>query len=116
VKIVLFEDLAAESQKVVRQLWSFLGVDPGAELSDLRPRNVAPNPWLRPLYRIAPIRRLTRDLVPPEWLERARTLLNRPGSRAPMHPDARRLLVDYFRPHNRELESLLERDLSHWDR
>ncbi len=118
VKVVLFEDLVADPGRVVRELWGFLGVDPAQEVVDLRPRNAALRHWARGLYRlhrVGAVRRLVRLGVPPPWRRRVRRLLQR-GERPPLDPRTRALLVDYFRPRNRELETVLDRDLSPWDR
>jgi len=41
LKVIFFEDLSAEPERVTREVWAFLGVDPQAVLSDTTRRNPA---------------------------------------------------------------------------
>lgn len=120
IKIVLTEDLKRDTEKTVRDTWQFLGIDPDHPLEDrsiahlsyksrhvARLMNFAQKSGLRRLLPEGAVDFLRRTLRP--------SLVN-VGDKVRMDPETRALLVEHYRPHNRALEQILGRDLSHWDR
>jgi hypothetical protein len=115
IKILFLEDMCENPQGVVTGVWDFIGVDPGFRLADTTPQMVATPRAAFPLLRIAQVTH-TQYLIP----KRVRTQLAKffaKHSRKPkMNPSTRAWLVEHYYRHNRELEQIAERDLSHWDR
>jgi hypothetical protein len=113
--VLLHDDLVARPQETVRELFSFLGLDPGQVSAPLAPENVALTHFSLPLFRLS--QRLQAErFLPRKWLGRARTLLSRIGNRPRMSDEARDWLLGHYAPHNERLSEWLGRDLSHWDR
>jgi hypothetical protein len=115
INILLLEDVMADPASTIARIWSFLGVDPEAGRLDAIPRNVARGALTARLYRTPVLRSLAWRVFrgPGARIERA---LDRLRARPHMSAATRQLLVDHFRDHNRSLERILGRDLSHWDR
>jgi hypothetical protein len=113
--ILLLEDLIADPHSAVARTWVFLGVDAAAGRLRVAPRNRSRGAVTARLYRTPLLRSLAWRLFrgPGVRIER---VVDRLRAQPPMGAEIRRLLVDYFRDHNRSLERLLARDLSHWDR
>jgi hypothetical protein len=118
IRIVLFDDLIADPAGVCSELWGFLELSDLAEL-DTSAQNAARTERRTSLARVT--QRWAEPLglgrlLPRALKERVRPLLRgRPIRRPSLRPDTRRLLVAHYRNHNRELEDLLQRDLSHWN-
>jgi hypothetical protein len=113
IKLVLFEDLCRDTETVVRELWAFLGVGSSVPLGDLMPKNVGVTPLMLPIVKLA--RRLgINEMVPSRISSQVHYLTSVIGPKPKIAPATRRWLVDHYRPHVREFEELLGRDLSHW--
>jgi hypothetical protein len=115
IRVVRFEAFRDDPVGVVRELWRFLGVDnPEAPLDEVSARNPAMSIAASRVSRRA--RRTGLFWWPPTGARRAiRAVLDRIGPRPRFDPDVRAELVEYYRPHNRRLEQLLDWDLSDWD-
>jgi hypothetical protein len=117
IKVVLFDDLRADAHAVMRDLYTFLDVDPEFEPRleihnrGAVPRSMALNAmFIRTtdaLRRIAPPFLRGRGLTP-----RVHPLLLRPA--APLPPAIRKRLLDEFRDDIEKTSSLIGRDLSFW--
>jgi hypothetical protein len=118
IRVVLFDDLAADPSSVIRDLWRFLGVDPELDIADAAAQNVAHDvmetaSWMQ-LTRFNKKLRYTR-LLPQGVRDLGKRLLaGRPAERPPMRAETRLFLDDYFARRNLALASLIERDLSAW--
>jgi hypothetical protein len=113
IKILFFEDLCQSPQAVMAEVWDFIEVDPDFELVDVAPQMVATPRAGLPLLKLAQATR-TQYLIPQQvrsWLAR---LFARYGSKPPLDPAVRAWLVEHYDKHNRELERITGRDLSHW--
>lgn len=110
IKVVLFEDLVRRPGRVYAEVCEFLGVDSSHE-PDLLGRQV--NAYFR--TRSLGAKRLARRL--PRPLGRAIRRANRAkvDSYPPIEEGSARRLAERYREPNRELASLLERDLSEWN-
>lgn len=112
VHVTILEKLEEEPRRTFREVYAFLGVDPGfaPPTSDLRMNRYQ-------AYRSLTVRRLVRR-GRRTLLKRVvgRLNLRRGGRYPPMDPDLREDLVERFRSHNAELGRWLGVDLSRWDR
>jgi hypothetical protein len=117
IKVILFDDLIARPQEIVRSLYSFLGVDPDFAVDTsirfnrtLFPRFVRLtrlfNATAASVARIAPWASATGLGTPLR-----RLLLRKPD---PIPPLLRRRLTDQYRDDIIATGELIERDLSHW--
>jgi hypothetical protein len=125
VKILLYDDFRRDPAATLREIYTFLGVDPDFETDTAERHNVSGvhrNPLARALFlfqRDARTQRVAKALVP-RSLRRAikegmilpwhRRSLDKP----PLPDDARRYLIEAYRDDVAALEDLLGRDLSAW--
>lgn len=118
IKVILLEDLAANPQDVLREVFGFLGVDPGFIADTEIRHNAGVAPRSRFLNRLADSgMRFFRPMVPRWFLSRGLGVkLRRPILRAPepMSPELRRRLIDLYRDDILATGELIGRDLSHW--
>jgi hypothetical protein len=118
IRVYLHDDLRADPAALVRDLLSFLGVDPGfaPDTSRVHGRTgLVRNPALRMLWARS---RRARDglapVVPRRVREGVRRRVLRDMERPPIDPETRAQLVRVFRPDVLALEELIGRDLSAW--
>lgn len=119
VAIYLYDDLVADPERLFRDLFSFLGVDPGfvPDMS-FRPNRSGTlrNPLLRVLWtRTHSLRVPVRRLLPKAFRSAvSRWVISRPLERPPYPPETRRWLTEIYADDIRRLEAILGRDLSGW--
>jgi len=113
IKILLFEDLCQDSLKVTRELWQFLGLDPQQGYPDDNTYSVSLSPSLKSLVWFSRASGL-RKILPIRARARIRAAAARWVTVPPMDPETRTWLREHYEPHNHALETLLDRDLSHW--
>ena len=116
--VFLFEDLRERPAWLLERAFSHIGVDPGVEIADLRAHNeggVGDRPVIAAALRA---RRIVRPLLRRRLVERAKPAWNRliEGrlDRPPIPPDERAALQELYRDDILALQSILDRDLSHW--
>ena len=118
IRIFLFEDLEADPLALMRDLFTFLGVDHGFRPDVSRRHGTTgevSNPVMRLLWRgTAGVRRAVRPLVPVGWRDRVFAWVTRDGVKAPLAPATRAHLMEQFRPDIVALQALIDRDLSAW--
>jgi hypothetical protein len=126
LRTLLTEYLGSAPQQVMSDLFEWLGVANEAPRISLHTRHNELNQQrissdvLRRMS--APIWEPARKVIPPEgrrWVRQyvidpLRTLNRTRFTPPPMNEETRARLRDYFRPHNAELEKVLNRDRSHW--
>lgn len=117
IHISLYEDLEREPGRLMSDLFTFLGVDPGFS-ADVSSRHHEPQVPRLPgivhlLKRWGTWPRL-RSLTPPPLRPRLRTLLLRSRASLAMEPADRAFLSDYYRDDVVKLANLLGRDLTAW--
>jgi hypothetical protein len=128
VKIVLYRDLRSDALSVCREIFSFIGVDPEFKPAVDVKHNVTQKTrshlyakTLMSLLRSdSPVRKMLKAVVPDSKAYKYGDLLrqaNRTKEKyESMDPQVRKFLVDFFKPHNDELEKLIDRDLSDWNK
>ena len=119
VMTVLFDDLRARPDKVVRAIYRWLEVDDG-----FAPRVVHTQkggfPRRKALFdmldrRGGLLRKIARNAVPKDWRKRIRsTFYSRSLVRPVPDPEIMELLRAFYRPDVERLEELIGRDLSSW--
>ncbi len=128
VKVLLTEELAAEPESTMADLFEWLGVSSEAGgISSRERHNVATRarfPRATPIivWASAPARAVLRRIVPKSgrhWTnQRLLPPLQRfsrvPFVRPAMKPETRAWLRSYYEPHNEKLGRLMNRDFSHW--
>jgi hypothetical protein len=118
IKIILFDDLIANPQRILRELFRFLGVDDGfAADTSIRhnPGRAPRSTLLNRLFCVAA--GLVRPIAPRWMLSKGlATRLRRPILRKsePMSPALRRRLTEQYREDILATGELIGRDLSHW--
>jgi hypothetical protein len=118
IRVVLFDDFVRDRHGVLRELFSFLGVDPAFEPDTSIVYNSSGR-IVNPLLRFAwthsnVLRARVQPWLPRPVREAGWALIQRNLSRPPLPPDLRAALVERYRADILELERLLDRDLSRW--
>ena len=123
VHVFLLEDIERNAFEECRRLYNLFDLD--SELSPHIDRrlNVAALPRSEKFAQLMSsnlfIKRSFRHFFPDrisDLIKRIIIRLNKKKfSLPPMNPETRTQLIEYFKPHNAQLNQLLERDLSHWD-
>jgi hypothetical protein len=120
IRVVLFDDFVRDAHGVLRDLFSFLGVDPGFEPDTSIAYNssgTVRNPLLRLAWTHSnAIRPRIQPLLPRSIREAGWAFVQGNLSRPPLPADLRAALVELYRPDILELEKQLGRDLSAWRR
>jgi len=113
-RILLLSDLKKDPTAIYRELFRFLDVDPELWQGEAARRNERFNS--RWIFRITNLATRTRIqyLVPRSVRRWIGGLLRGAGSAPEMPPETRERLLAHYEPHDRRLEALLGRDLSHW--
>lgn len=114
--VLLLDDLREDPKDALNGIFQFLELEEIASELNLEPRNQAWGPFARPVRRLfeesAALH--TKKLLPRQVKEKVSGLLRRLGERPPMDPDVERNLKEHYSSWNRDLEELLDRDLSRW--
>lgn len=117
VKIILLEDLAARPSAIYRSVLEFLGVDDDHR-QDFTVRNPAKKRRSEGLLRLAWLSVTIKNALGIEGglgLWKHVDAWNRVDrKRAPIDPQTRAMLRDYFGPDIERLQVLIGRDLAHW--
>jgi len=118
IKVILYDDLAADAAAVMRELYAFLGVDATFAV-DVSARHNAGAVPRRPILNWMLLKSIAGYHRAFPWLPKdtgivARIIprLRRPPE--PLPPPIRRRLIDYFRDDIARTEELIGRDLSRW--
>ena len=117
LKVILLEDLEQDPAATMRELYGFLGVDPGFRPDLSKIANPGGEPRSKLLHRLLNdprLRGLSRALFPEPLVERLRGLRSRNLAKAPLRPEDRRKAIDFFRDDILRTQDLIGRDLSAW--
>jgi len=120
LSVYLFDEFKADNLGVTRDIYRSLGVDDGFEPADSithAKTGVPISDWFQSFI-LNPdhsLRRAARSVLPEEVRTRGmKVLQNLNLSKPPMDASVRSMLADRFAEDVHQLESLLDRDLSHW--
>lgn len=126
VKIFLYDELRQDSAGLMRQMYEFIGVDPSFEVDTGKRQQTAQVPKNRSINQLLqtnnPVRSLAgsllRKVMPEEKRQKLRSRLiaaNSTGKEGlPLTAEDRQLLEAYYRDDVRQLQDLLNCDLSGW--
>ena len=131
LKVVLYEDVRERPEETIRDLYEFIGVDPGftPDFRTLNKTGTVKYAWIKNMvYNDSKLKRfLLRYIIDPLipydlkyrtkiFLLNAMTGKSKKGQqpRAVLTPENRTLLHSFFQEDIANLEKLLERDLSAW--
>ena len=129
MRVFFIEDLKSTPETVLRDLFVWLGLaEPDFPINISQSSNVAGVPKSRFIQRIlnmqiplvrdvyhACVPRRVRQIIINKIIRHLLPLNRRPQKYPAMSESTRDHLRDYFAPHNKRLEALLGRDLSHWN-
>ncbi len=124
-KIVFFEDLLKDPHSVVQGVCTFIGVEPISLDTDATAWNVGMDTsenaakifgWFSYLARGLGIRSVTSQEMRENLKRKIASFLSVFGRKPRLSKEMRKVLIEHYYSHNRELEKLTGRDLSHWDR
>jgi hypothetical protein len=116
MQVVFSDELRGDRDRVVRELWRFIGVSDDARLPATAAANEAIGAGARPLLRLARATGLMRlrGLLPDAFRTSIKTRLSSLGGQPPLAPATRQRLLEHFEPHTRELEQMLAVELASW--
>jgi hypothetical protein len=110
--------IKADPQKVVREVFSFLALDPDVPIDTDIELTVSGVPKVKGLHWLLagknPIKKALAPLLPKGLIKSLRRAKNANLERQFMTPDERAALLPLFEADILKLEKLLGRDLSHW--
>jgi len=117
VKVYLYDDLINDPETLVRDLYAFLGVDPGHGIDITSRHNVGRTPRFKRfnhlLYRLG-LYRFVRLRLPPGAKNRIKPLLFSREVGVSMTEEERSYFRDLYAPDIERLSRLLQRDLKFW--
>jgi Sulfotransferase family len=118
LRIYLYEDLSGDPRALLRDLFTYLDVDP-TFVPDMTIRHgrtgLFTNPVLRTLWAHSHrLRSLARPVLPVGLRDRAYLWTMRGLERPPMRPETRASLLEFYREDTLALQAYLGRDLSAW--
>ena len=125
IRIYLFDDLSQDSATLIRDLYEFIEVDPDFHPDTSKKYNVSGVPKQVGVYRILkqdnPIRRAGALLLKPFLSSEARQnlrsrLLKQSLKKPTLSAAHRQQLLAIYRDEIRQLQDLIQRDLSDWQR
>lgn len=126
VKVFLYDELRADSDRFMQNLYSFIGVDPTFKADTKTKQQTAQVPKNQSINKLLrtknPLRSLAgtvlRTVMPEAQRQKLRSRLisaNSQGKEAlPLSSEDRALLENYYREDILKLQDLLQRDLSMW--
>ncbi len=118
IKVVFNEDLKADPQGVVREVFSFLGIDPDVPVDTDIQLTVSGVPKVKGLHWLLagrnPIKRVLAPLLPKRLVKTLRKAKNANLERQFITTEERAALLPAFEEDILALEELLGRDLGHW--
>lgn len=116
MKIIFLDDLKKNPQTTISDLWSFLSIDPQEQLIDLTPQNVSKNKSNVRKLMYGKTGKMT-SMLPNPFKRVGWKMIDKIGIQpAPIKSSLRKNLINHYYDHNRDLEKLTGRDLTHWDK
>ena len=115
IQIFYFEDLCRTPHKVFKKLYSFLDLDPTIAPKKFSHENAAFSPAAIPFLILDRKLRISSRL-PVNVLTFTKKFLSFFGKKPSMNSKTRQMLIKHYYPHNLELERLMGRSFSSWNR
>jgi hypothetical protein len=117
MRVYLYESLQADARAVVRDMLTFLDVDPDHPIDVSRRHQESTVPRFPALHRLR--RRILGTTPVASWLpaparQTLRQFFYRGRAAFPWRPDDRRLVIDFYRDEILRTADLIGRDLSAW--
>jgi len=118
IRVYLFQELCRQPQVLVRDLYSFIGVDPTFEPDLSRRVNKSGVPKSRllqtTLATLQSFGSVVRPILPESLVDAVLSLRNANLEKPALKSSTQARLIEMYRDDVRSLEELLDRDLSHW--
>jgi len=120
IKVFLSEDLRLHPSKTLKEIFQFLEVDDTFETNFSHNRNVAKHvPKNKRLHQLVTQKNILKDFLKPLMPARFRRQLRENVTRSnltkpQLSPKIRRQLVNDYRDDILQVQTLIQRDLSHW--
>lgn len=123
VHVFIFEDFKKNSRSVCKTIFDILDISSDHELSLDKQHNKSAMPQSKIIPKLIlgsnPIKKMFLNLVPKEfaWSLKSKILSANESTFSPpkMSPETKLNLIEYFSPHNLNLEKILQMDLSIWN-
>lgn len=128
VKILLYEDIQNNGVETCQQIYKWLGVDasftPDVNKKYNATKRRKSHFYTRALRKVltpnSMMRKVFNSVVPEHYNHKVgdmlRDLNKKDTTYEEMDPSTKKFLLDFFRPHNKELAEMIGRDLSAWDK
>ena len=114
IRVFVYDDYVRAPRETLRDLFQFLGVDPAHPIDITVRHNVTLAPRWPAVHAFArPLTRALRRAMPGRLADAAARWYLSPRRRVPT-PEERARAIDVYRDDTRELERLIDRDLSAW--
>lgn len=119
VKIFLFEDIINNKNKVIKEIFHFLGVRADIEIEDEQVYNVSGRPKSRLLFQLLkypnPIKNSLKLIMPAKMRQQFRRKVDNANlSKMKIDETSQKYLKEYYREDIRHLEKIINRELSAW--
>lgn len=120
IKVYLYEDLLHQPQWLVDDVFQFLEVDTGFKPDVSRKSNVSGSPRNKVISQMLAkdnwIKAVSRQLLPKSIRGKIYKSVKKKnlGKADTMKPETKKMLTELFREDITALETLIQRDLSHW--
>lgn len=120
IKVFLFEDLVNSPQTLMRELFEFLEIDSRFEpdvSKRANPSGVPKFKWLSQLLnRQNPVKQIAQTVLPKGLRKNIYVTLQQgnTGDKTQINPQLKQQLIETYRDDVEQLQSLINRDLSHW--
>ena len=112
LRIYLYEDFQRDARSLLRDVFSFLGVDPDHPIDTSTRHNQTSVPRFPKLERLG--RRWLGPFLPPRAKRALRGLVRRGRESFTLDAESRCMAIDYYRDEITRTAALIRRDLSAW--
>jgi hypothetical protein len=116
IKVILSSQLRKNHTQTIREIWDFIGVDTSHPAPDSNAVNEALGIKAVPILKSIKALGLmpARHIIPSDIRSYIKNLLSNMGERPEISIETKQLLLEYFTPHIKKLETLINKDLSDW--
>lgn len=123
IKVVLYDDLVANTNQLLQDIFKFLGVEPSFRPDTSSRPNVSGFPKNQFIHKLMkrifiednPVKQISRRVFPEDFRKNVMPSLRRYNlEKRPMSHATKEYLIDYYKDEVTALGKFLNRDLSHW--